>query len=186
MIQHGKRFLAALFSSLRREPVQVRHYRETPIDRIRTRHFGFENHIKYHIGGFLPRIKPTPELKPISGTRTKFKNSWALHRAAFGQNDYIDILGDGTLHPRDLLKGPVWLKGFRGSEMQRLIRRRNYGLHWMPMVYPEKWTNLLKQLRYLDRYHNFKQNHKDWKNRYEAKAHKWDIMPRFVNKRIMR
>lgn len=51
-------------------------------------------------------------------------------QARFGQNDYIDLLGDGSVHPAQLLSHvPAWLRGFPGqhkaNELVKLIHYRN-------------------------------------------------------------
>jgi large subunit ribosomal protein L51 len=140
----------------------IRWWRERP---QYTRRSGFE--IKHHITGPLPRLKVvTADTLPVPQPRYTPKNYWSVKRATFGQNDYIDILGDGTLHPRDLIaNGPHWLRGFKGCEFRRLIRRRNATFHYAPYVWPTKWNNVQKRLKYLFVYHNYKQNHKDWRNR---------------------
>lgn len=170
------RILAKATAAARRQlPVIqfVRFWRPRPDISWRT--YGYENHIKWHVTGPLPRIKASPELKPLPMVPFVRKNQWTENKAAFGQNDYIDILGDGSLHPRDLLKGPNWLRGFKGTEMQRLIRKRNYSLHWLPQVWPTQWHDMQKRIWYLYKYHNQKQNHKDMKNLFERPAHKWDF-----------
>ncbi|XP_053306021.1 39S ribosomal protein L51, mitochondrial [Spea bombifrons] len=59
---------------------------------------------------FLPQPKDT--------------DRWDNKRALFGVYDNIGILGEFRAHPRDLIVGPTWLKGFRGNELQRCIRKR--------------------------------------------------------------
>ncbi|OQV21137.1 putative 39S ribosomal protein L51, mitochondrial [Hypsibius exemplaris] len=139
----------------------VRWWRERP---VYTRRMGFE--INHHIAGPLPRLDAvTPETKPIPQKPYRPTNNWSAKKATFGQNDYIDILGDGTLHPRDMLhEGPHWLRGFKGNEFRRLLRRRNATFHYAPYIHPTKWNTVMKRLKYLYEYHNFKQNHKDWRN----------------------
>jgi len=58
----------------------------------------------------------------------KFKDHWTESNARFGENDYIDILGDGSLHPSQLLYHvPRWLRGFPGNHRaNELIRKIHY------------------------------------------------------------
>ncbi|KAI9999737.1 hypothetical protein NQD34_011580 [Periophthalmus magnuspinnatus] len=54
----------------------------------------------------------------------KTTDRWTEKRSMFGVYDNIGILGDFKAHPRDLILAPCWLKGFRGNELQRLIRKK--------------------------------------------------------------
>jgi hypothetical protein len=47
-----------------------------------------------------------------------------------------DILGDGNVRPVDLMRGPSWLRGFRGNEMQRIIRQLKYQEATIRQLYP--------------------------------------------------
>jgi len=69
----------------------------------------------------------------------------------FGVYDNIGILGDFKAHPQDLIRAPVWLKGFRGNELERLIRKKK-------MVGDRMMTldrhNLEKRIKFLYRRFN--------------------------------
>ncbi|XP_067305375.1 large ribosomal subunit protein mL51 [Pseudorasbora parva] len=62
------------------------------------------------------RMHAIPKLKEV--------DRWTEKRSMFGLYDNIGILGDFKAHPKDLIKGPVWLRGFKGNELQRLIRKK--------------------------------------------------------------
>ncbi|KAG7271570.1 hypothetical protein CRUP_027844 [Coryphaenoides rupestris] len=62
------------------------------------------------------RMHGIPELKTV--------DRWTEKRSMFGVYDNIGILGDFKAHPRDMIVGPCWLKGFQGNELQRLIRKK--------------------------------------------------------------
>ena len=107
----------------------------------------------------------------------KDKNSWTVKKSTLGQNDYIDILGDGDICPVDLIRGPPWLIGFKGNELQRiqvinvkfngnffiqilliLIQQRQFrfvGKDWQ-MKEKEKYNQLTKRIKYLTWRFNFK------------------------------
>lgn len=59
--------------------------------------------------------------------------------------------GDFKAHPKDLIIAPCWLKGFKGNELERLIRKKK-------MVGDRMMTldrhNLEKRIRYLYRRFN--------------------------------
>ncbi|XP_013412012.1 39S ribosomal protein L51, mitochondrial [Lingula anatina] len=102
--------------------------------------------------GLLPRLKNDENPLPIPKKRPK--DLWEPKRALFGQNDYIDILGDGSVHPTDTLRGPWWLRGWRGNEMRRIIRRLNLTGAKLRYYRPTKYKQLKKRLKFLYKRHN--------------------------------
>ncbi|XP_014670967.1 PREDICTED: 39S ribosomal protein L51, mitochondrial-like [Priapulus caudatus] len=120
------------------------------------RRYGYEYTI--YRGGPLPRLEdglplPIPTYEP--------KNSWNTKRALFGQNDYIDILGEGSLKPRDLIiKGPLWVRGVpkHWNEYQRLIRKRKFLNSFIKKFTPTQFKGMNKQIKYLYKRLNRKLN----------------------------
>lgn len=94
-------------------------------------------------GEWEDRPLPMPIVDPIKADK------WQPKKALFGQNDYIDILGDGTVHPWELIVAPIWLKGFRGNEYQRLIRRLAMQGDFLRENYPSTYNQIVKQIRFL-------------------------------------
>lgn len=105
--------------------------------------------------GLLPRL-PKSMRKLQSQPVYKPKDAWCERRALFGQNDYIDILGDGTLKPLHVMTGvPGWLRGFQGNEFQMLLRKRAVFHHWKDTK-PKKYKDMVKRIRFLYKVFNFR------------------------------
>ncbi|XP_053601515.1 large ribosomal subunit protein mL51 [Plodia interpunctella] len=111
------------------------------------RRYGYEE--KIWCGGLLPRTGtrplPIPEYRPA--------NVWAERKALFGQNDYIDILGSGDIHPvKTLYNVPSWIRGVSGMEYHILLRKRKmWARTGSPVVRPTKWKEIEKRLGFLYR-----------------------------------
>ncbi|KAH7697449.1 Protein MRPL-51, partial [Aphelenchoides avenae] len=77
------------------------------------------------------------------------------------ENDYIDLLGDGSLHPAQLqYHTPRWLRGFpgqhRANELVKLIHYRNLYKDKLQQNMPRRWHELCKRINYLLQYHNYR------------------------------
>uniref|UniRef100_A0A8C7Y7Z7 Large ribosomal subunit protein mL51 n=1 Tax=Oryzias sinensis TaxID=183150 RepID=A0A8C7Y7Z7_9TELE len=91
------------------------------------------------------------QIRMHSIPQPKEVDRWTEKRTMYGVYDNIGILGDFKAHPRDLIAAPCWLKGFRGNELQRLIRKKKMvGDRMMTL---EK-HNLEKRIRFLYRRFN--------------------------------
>ncbi|XP_053548823.1 39S ribosomal protein L51, mitochondrial [Bombina bombina] len=78
--------------------------------------------------------------------KPKTSDRWDNKRAMFGVYDNIGILGDFKAHPRELIIAPSWLKGWKGNELQRCIRKRQ--MVGARMFYHDR-ENLNKRIRFL-------------------------------------
>ncbi|CAH8509313.1 unnamed protein product [Dicrocoelium dendriticum] len=108
-------------------------------------------------GGLLPRLEHTDE--PVRLPEYRPRDYWAPHRAHFGQNDYIDLLGDGKLGPRDFYTGPTWALGAR-NEFQRVCARLNNPaiVAWLEEFEPSRLKLDQKSYRYLYKKVNKRKN----------------------------
>ncbi|CAF0727117.1 unnamed protein product [Adineta ricciae] len=117
---------------------------------------------KYYQGGYLPRashLKDPPDyLPPFIDP-----NEWSLEASTFGQNDYIDILGDENVEHWQLVRNaPFWLRGFQGNELQHLLRRLKLQGKYLEENQPQRYSDLITRIRYLMFKINFKHYKRPW------------------------
>ncbi|XP_074839698.1 large ribosomal subunit protein mL51 [Carettochelys insculpta] len=89
------------------------------------------------------QVKMPPEPKEV--------DRWTKKRALFGVYDNIGILGDFQFHPKSLIVGPKWLRGWQGNELQRCIRKKQIVGDRM---FDKDYKNLNKRIGYLYRRFN--------------------------------
>ncbi|NWQ88669.1 RM51 protein, partial [Burhinus bistriatus] len=104
---------------------------------------------------------PVPLSSPLAGLTRAFRikeppkpkqvDRWTEKRALFGVYDNVGILGDFQIHPKNLIVGPKWLRGWRGNELQRCIRKKQVVGDRM---FVEDYHKLNKRIRYLYRRFN--------------------------------
>ncbi|XP_025910064.1 39S ribosomal protein L51, mitochondrial [Nothoprocta perdicaria] len=90
-----------------------------------------------------PRVREPPQPKQV--------DRWTEKRALFGVYDNVGILGDFRAHPKDFILGPKWLRGWRGNELQRCIRKKRMVGDRM---FLDDLHKLNKRIRYLYRRFN--------------------------------
>uniref|UniRef100_T1JJV0 Large ribosomal subunit protein mL51 n=1 Tax=Strigamia maritima TaxID=126957 RepID=T1JJV0_STRMM len=146
------RWIKASFNILKTQsPITtiVRNFDKKPY----VRRWGYEDKI---LGpSLLPRSEKFKPVNQLPNYRPK--NRWSQKRALFGQNDYIDILGNGHLHPVQLHdEVPRWLKGYRSNEFGVLNRRLKFLGDYYEEFKPEKYRKMKKRSWHLYRYLNLK------------------------------
>lgn len=112
------------------------------------RRFGYKYTNSYR-GGLLPRPDPKLNDEDLPMPEYKKVDRWSTKKATFGQNDYIDILGDGTVKPVDLVRAPDWLIGFKGNELERLNRQMRFHGNELKAKNPNKFHDINKRIKYL-------------------------------------
>ncbi|XP_070592266.1 large ribosomal subunit protein mL51 [Erythrolamprus reginae] len=90
-----------------------------------------------------PLVKEPPPPKVV--------DRWDEKRALFGVYDNIGILGDFKVHPKSLIVGPVWLRGWSGNELQRCIRKKKMVGDRM---FVDDYHNLNKRIKFLYKRYN--------------------------------
>ncbi|KYO22284.1 large ribosomal subunit protein mL51 [Alligator mississippiensis] len=90
-----------------------------------------------------PRVREPPAHVQV--------DRWTEKRALFGVYDNVGILGNFQAHPKDLIRGPKWLRGWRGNELQRCIRKKKMVGDRM---FDQDYKNLVKRIRFLYRRYN--------------------------------
>ncbi|CAG0882664.1 unnamed protein product [Cyprideis torosa] len=100
--------------------------------------------------GLLPRDPSQRDTPYKHFPKRRLRDSWAEHRAYQGQNDYIDILGDGNVKPEEVAyEVPEWLRAFNKPELHRLLRKRDLFDDWMCEHRPKAWLAMHRRIRYL-------------------------------------
>ncbi|KAK2190432.1 hypothetical protein NP493_80g03047 [Ridgeia piscesae] len=132
---------------------------QTPYKPKKCNKYGYHN--KLYDGGILPRPKGKYEDEPLPLPKydAAKRDQWTEKKALFGQNDYIDIFADGAVRPVDLMKGPVWLRGFKGHEFQRILRQLKFEGAMLKEMYPTRYHNMTKRLFFLYKRLNEKRRH---------------------------
>jgi len=110
----------------------------------------------YYKGGPKPRFnQDEKELMHKYWPKAPPMDEWDEKLAQFGQNDYIDILGDGNISIRELnVDAPYWLRGWGGSRFHTVMRQLHFEEDYLLNARPTRWWELRKELTRLYRKNN--------------------------------
>ena len=121
------------------------------------RRFGYAYDNMLYKGGMLPRPTKEQDDQILPKPNIRKRDTWSLKKSTFGQNDFIDILGEeGRVSPVDLINGPPWLIGFRGNELQRITRQLKMTGEEIKAREPHKYLDMQKRVKFLMWRYNFK------------------------------
>jgi len=110
---------------------------------------GYQDKVKQ--SGALPRISNDEERWDARDVYAP-ENPWALKRALFGQNDYIDILGEDPdmFRPSELnYEQPEWLREVPKEAVpyQRLLMKKKLLQETdFPETHPKTWEQLVQKV----------------------------------------
>lgn len=110
---------------------------------------------EYYKGGPKPRFNDDEKeyMKKYMTMNAPF-DEWTEEKALFGQNDYIDILGDGNLSIRELnVDAPAYLRGwgvkgdtFEETQFHHVMRRLHFEEDYLLNLRPTRWWQLRREL----------------------------------------
>lgn len=123
----------------------VDRWHESKVANRMLRNHGYEDNLRRT--GPLPRLSNDDDKLKAQPVYTPF-DPFAPKRALWGQNDYIDILGDETIHPVDThYHIPEWLRGYRSNiYVKFLIRKVNHlEESGMKYAFPHDWNELVRE-----------------------------------------
>ncbi|XP_070561184.1 large ribosomal subunit protein mL51-like [Ptychodera flava] len=94
---------------------------------------------------------------------------WDEEHALFGENDFKDILGDGSYKLRKNVNvGPWWIRGWKGSEFEMLVRKRKFiGKDMGPIAYKDMMKRIDYLFKKMNRNRGYKRNKKFERKRYD-------------------
>lgn len=102
----------------------------------------------------MPRLNDQSNVVKCTRSVQHRPDDFHPKKALFGQNDFIDILGNGSIKPHELLREmPWWLRGFKeGNELHMLQRfQAAKGESWR-WNRPKKWKEVQARIDFLYKY----------------------------------
>ncbi len=123
-----------------------------------------KDHVLFTAGkdGLVPKTTPEPCHSFLLDTRQLLFHKKLV---AYLPPNFSDILGDGSVHPGELMSGPAWLRQFKGNELQRLIRRLRMTGRYFSEKEPEKYHEMNKNMWYLYKKYNHRRRTSFWSGR---------------------